>query len=105
MDELEELKRKKLEQLKRQQEDQQEEQAQLEGQLQQLESMVKQLFTKDALLRYGNIKAAHPEKATQLVVVLGQLMQSGKVKKINDEQLKQILKQLSQKSDFNIKRK
>jgi len=109
MDELEELKRKKLEELKNQQEaalqEQAEEQAQLEQQIEQLEMMVKQVFTKEALSRYGNIKAAHPEKAVQVLVVLGQLIQQGKIKQINDAQLKEILKKLTpEKKDFKIKR-
>lgn len=110
MDELEELKRKKLEELKKQQEEalqnQAEEQAQLQQQIDQLESVVKQIFTKEALSRYGNIKAAHPEKAVQLLVVLGQLIQQGKIKQINDSQLKEILKKLTpEKKEFKIKRK
>jgi programmed cell death protein 5 len=110
MDELEALKKKKLEELKRQQgealQKQAEEQAQLEQQIEQLESVVKQVFTKDALSRYGNIKAAHPERAVQLLVVLGQLIQKGKASQINDVQLKEILRKLDQeKKEFHIKRK
>lgn len=109
MDELEELKRKKLEELKNQQEaalqQQTGEQAQLEQQIEQLEMMVRQVFTKDALSRYGNIKAAHPKKAVQVLVVLGQLIQQGKIKQINDAQLKEILKKLTpEKKDFKIKK-
>ena len=108
MDELEALKRKKLEELQNQQEAALQqlagEQAQLEQQIEQLEAVVKQVFTKDALSRYGNIKAAHPEKAVQLLVVLGQLIQQGKIKQINDAQLKEILKKLTpEKKDFKIK--
>jgi len=102
MDELEELKRKKLEQLQSQH-SQVEEQVQLQQQIEQLEAVVKRLFTKDALQRFGNVKAAHPEKAVQVLVVLGQLMQQNKIAEINDEQLKEILQQITpQKRDFKI---
>ena len=70
------------------------------------EAVVKQVFTKDALSRYGNIKAAHPEKAIQVLVVLGQLIQQGKVNQINDAQLRELLKKLTpEKTDFKITRK
>ena len=109
MDELEELKKKKLQELQQKQQEslqnQAQEQAQLQQQIEQLEAAVKQFFTKEALQRYGNLKAAHPEKAVQVLVVLGQLMQSGKItSKITDDQLKELLKQIEpKKKDFTIK--
>lgn len=109
MDELEELKKKKLQELQQKQQESFQQQAQQESQLQQqieqLESVVRQFFTKEALQRYGNLKAAHPEKAIQVLVVLGQLAQSGKIQqKITDDKLKDLLKQMEpKKKDFNIK--
>ncbi len=110
MDELEALKRKKLEELQQEQANaltqQRDQENQLEQQIEQLEMVVKETFTKDALSRYGNIKAAHPEKAVQLLVVLAQLIQQGKIQQINDAQLKEILKKLTpEKKDFKIIRK
>ncbi len=110
MDELEALKRKKLEELQKEQANalthQVEQENQLEQQIEQLEMVVKETFTRDALSRYGNIKAAHPEKAVQLLVVLAQLIQQGKIQQINDAQLKEILKKLTpEKKDFKIIRK
>jgi len=109
MDDLEGIKRKKLEELKRQYrksvKNQLEEQAQLQQQIEQIEAVVKQIFTKEALQRYGNIKIAHPEKAVQLLVVLGQAMQQGQVQQIDDNQLKEILKQLTpEKKEFKLKK-
>ena len=109
MDDLEGIKRKKLEELKRQYrksvKNQLEEQAQLQQQIEQLEAVVRQIFTKEALQRYGNIKIAHPEKAVQLLVVLGQAMQQGQVQQIDDNQLKEILKQLTpEKKEFKLKK-
>jgi programmed cell death protein 5 len=109
MDDIEELKRKKIQELQQKQQEslqnQAQEQAQLQQQIQQLEHVVRQHFTKEALQRYGNLKAAHPEKAVKVLVVLGQLIQSGKItEKINDNQLKELLKQIEpKKQDFNIK--
>ncbi len=107
MDELEEIKKKKLESLQRQQQEQVNEEAQLQQQIQQLDSVVKQFLTKEALIRYGNIKTAHPQKFMQLLTVLGQLVQSGKINnQINDEQLKELLVHIEpQKKEFTIKRK
>ena len=106
MDELEEIRKRKLAELQNQQQDSLQEQQQMQAQLEQLETVVKQFFTKEALERYGNLKAAHQEKAIQLLVVLGQAVQQGQIKeKITDEKLKDILKQLQpEKKEFKIKR-
>ena len=105
MDELEELKRKKLEELKSQQSTQSQEETQLKQQVEQLEAVVKQAFTKEALERYGNLKAAHPEKAVQLLVILGQAIQQGQITKIDDDKLKEILLKLTpKKREFKIKK-
>src|SRR3989338_11473516 len=104
---LDEIKRKKFEELMQQQKSQKsDEQSQIQQQIEQMESIVKQLFTKDALARYGNLKAAHQEKAIQLLVILFQAMQKGQVKgKIEDSLLKRILEQLAQKKkEFRINR-
>jgi len=109
MDELESIRRKKLEELKQQQieaiQQQSQEEQQLEQQIQQLEAIVKQALTKEALQRYGNLKAAFPERAVQLLVVLTQAIQSGQITKIDDQALKEILKKLTpEKKDIKIKR-
>lgn len=105
MDELEEIKKRKLMELQRGQGDQLQEQQQLQSQVEQLDVMVKQFLSKEALQRYGNLKAAHADKAVQLLVVLGQSIQQGQIKeKISDENLKELLKQLQpEKKDFKIK--
>src|SRR3989338_4152365 len=106
MDELDALKKKRLEQLQKQQQEalqnQAEEQQQLQSQIEQLEAAVKQYLTKEALQRYGNLKAAHAEKAVQLLVILGQAVQQGQIKeKITDEQLKNLLQRMQpEKKDF-----
>ena len=107
MDELERIRKKKLAQLQRLQQEkfqqQFQEEEQLQQQVEQLELIVKQAFTKEALQRYGNLKAAHPEKAIRLLVILAQAIQQGQINKIDDKLLKQILIKLTpEKRDFKI---
>ena len=109
MDELETIRKKKLEQLKSMQQgnnqNQMQEEAQAQQQIEQLETLVKQKLTRGALQRYGNVKAAHPEKAIQLLVVLAQAIQQGQIDQVDDDTLKQILIKLTpEKKEFKIKR-
>ncbi|HLG23505.1 hypothetical protein J4204_04235 [Candidatus Woesearchaeota archaeon] len=110
MSTLEEIRKKKLEELTRLQQEklqqQAQEQSQLQQQIGQIESTVRQFFTKEALARYGNLKAAHQEKALQLLLVLFQAIQKGQVQgKIEDSLLKKILEQLTpKKKEIKIKR-
>ena len=94
-DELEELRKQKLAAFQ--------EQAQIQQQIQQLENLVKPRMTKPALERFGNIRAAHPDKAVQSLVVLAQLIQSNKLTIIDDTTLKEILLKLTQeKKEFKL---
>jgi len=104
MDDLEALKQKKLMEMQQQIQGEIQEQAELTQQIQQLEVVVKQKMTREAVERFGNIKAVDQEKAIKVLVVLGQLIQSGKLISINDETLKNILIRLQEKKEFKIKR-
>ncbi|MBW2995207.1 DNA-binding protein [Candidatus Woesearchaeota archaeon] len=101
MDELEEIRQRKLEQLQREQQ----EQAQIQQQILALENFVKQKFTKDALARFGNLKTGHPELAIQILVVLSEAIKAGKVNVVDDELLKSILKEMQSKKQTRIIRK
>lgn len=106
---LDEIKRKKLEelmQMQQQKSQQSDEQSQIQQKIEQMEAVVKQFFTKEALARYGNLKAAQQEKAMQVLVVLFQAIQKGQVQgKIEDSLLKKILEQLTtKKKEFRISR-
>ena len=103
---LEEIRRKKLEEMMKLQQQQAEEQSQIQHQIGQMESVVRQFLSKEALARYGSLKAAHQEKALQLLVVLFQAIQKGQVKgKIEDALLKKVLEQLApKKREIKIKR-
>ncbi len=110
MSTLQEIRKKKLEELMQFQQDKLQQQAQEQAQIQQqieiMENVVKQLLTKDALARYGNLKTAHQEKALQLLIILFQAIQKGQIKsEIDDSTLKKILEQLTpKKKDIKIKR-
>lgn len=105
---LEELKRKKMESIMMQQghaPQQMQEQAKLEQQVEELEAAVRMTMTKEAVARYGNLKTAHPEKALQLLVVLGQALQHGQIKQVDDNILKQVLMKITpEKREMRIKK-
>src|SRR3989338_8043522 len=107
---LDEVRKRKLEELMRLQQEklqqQAQEQAQVQQQIEAMENIVRQFLTKDALARYGNLKAAHKEKSLQLLVVLFQAIQKGQVQgRIEDDLLKKILQQMTpEKKDFKISR-
>ena len=105
MEELEQLKKKRLEQMQSEQLQHFNEEAELQQQVEALEDIVRARLTKDALQRYGNLKTAHPEKAIQLLAVLAQAIQAGQIKQVNDDQLRFILGKLSEKKEFKITRK
>ena len=101
---LDEIRKKKLEEMMNMQGVNEEQQ--LQQQIQEIESVVKTKLTKDALERYGNIRTAYPEKAVQLIVLLGEFLQSGKVDIIDDNMLKEIIMRITpKKKDFKIRRR
>lgn len=108
MNELDRLKQKRLQELQQKQiQSQLQEELKLQQHVQQIEELVKTKLSREAIQRYGNIKAAHPEKAVQLLAFLGQMIQTGKLQEtITDEKLKIILNKISpQKRDINISRR
>lgn len=107
---LDEIRKKKLEELMQAQQErlqqQAQEQAQIQQQIEYMEGIARQFLTKEAMARYGNLKTAHQEKALQLLVILFQAIQKGQIKgKIDDSTLKKILGQLTpKKKEIKIKR-
>lgn len=86
--EIEEIRRKKMEELKKAQN------TEIQKQL-----VLRQILTNEARNRLVRIKMARPEFAEQIELQLIQLAQSGKLeKKISDEDLKNILRSLQQKN-------
>ena len=103
MDELEEIRRRRLEEYKRAYEDARSEQNSVQQQVGKLEAVARNVLTKDAFQRYSNIKLVDPEKAVNLLVIIAQAAQRG-VKHVDDEELKELLKKMNVKRDFTIRR-
>lgn len=106
MDELEQLRQQKIAALKEQYGAGQEQQAELQQQVAMLEAVVKQHLDATAVSRLGTLKLAHPEKALQAMVVIGQLIKAGKIRQpITDEQFKDIIRMMTpEKKETTIKR-
>ena len=109
-EELENLKKKKLQEMQEQaayqeqMEQQEEQQQQFE---EQKKAILRSILTTDARERLGRIRIARPEMVESIESQLIMLAQSGKLKnKINDEELQLLLKRiLPQKRDIKIKRR
>lgn len=113
MSSLEELRRRRVEQIKQAQLQQQynvqgNEEVETASRLQQLENLVKQVLTKEALQRYSNLNVAHPDKAINLLMIIGNAIQSNQLtaeKKITDEELKNLLMRITpKKREIQIKK-
>ena len=78
-------------------------------QMEQLEAMKKKIMgsilTKDAFERLGRVRFANPELAAQAEIYLLQVYQAGRLKSsVTDEQMTEILRQISGRKDFRIKK-
>ena len=110
-DELADLKRKKLEELQRQQSESQAYAAQQEQMQQEMEArkqaVMRAILTPEARERLSSIRMARPDFAAQIEAQLVALAQSGRLQSaITDEQLKAILKQLTpKKKEITITRR
>jgi programmed cell death protein 5 len=109
-DELAEMRKKRMEQIQRQQMDSQmyaaqQEQAQAELEAKKSAAM-RTILTPEARERLSSIRMAKPEFVAQIEGQLLMLAQSGRLRSaITDEQLKAILKQAQpKKRDITIKR-
>ena len=120
MSDLDELRRKRMQELQQQAAANENQQAQQQMQQQQMQQqqmqqemeaqkrqLMMQILTPEARSRLANLRLTKPEFVDQIEIQLIQLAQSGRMKgKITDEQLKVLLKQLSgQKRDINITRR
>ncbi|MEK6822826.1 MAG: DNA-binding protein, partial [Nanoarchaeota archaeon] len=84
---------------------QQAEGQQLAKQIEQLEAMVRPALSREALLRFGTLKSAHPEKAIRALVALAQAVGKG-VTSIDDAQLRALLVSLEpQQREIKINRR
>ncbi|KUO41375.1 MAG: hypothetical protein AVW05_02695 [Hadesarchaea archaeon DG-33] len=105
-EEIEELRKRKMLELRAKLEEQQRQVEQRRQYEIQKRLAIQQILTPEARSRLANIRAAKPEFAEQLEIQLIQLAQAGKLgSKITDTQLRQILGRLqARKRDFRIRR-
>lgn len=108
-DELEELREKKMEQLKEQQQgggevDEEAMKAQQEQAEAQKKAVLRQYLTDGARKRLNSVKMSKPDHADQIEQQIVALAQSGRVQgQIDEEQMKQLLQELTPDSkSFNI---
>ena len=109
-EELEKLRKKKLQELQQQamlKESMEEQERQKEEFEEQKKAILRKILTNEARERLGRIKVARPDLAESIENQLIMLAQNDQLKnKINDEQLRLILsKILPKKRDFKIKRR
>jgi programmed cell death protein 5 len=111
LSDIEELRRKRMQELQQQVAAQQaasqeQEQAQKQLEAQKRQAMM-QILTPEARGRLANLRLTRPEMVEQIELQLIQLAQMGRVKsKITDDQLKQLLKNLAgQRREMKITRK
>jgi programmed cell death protein 5 len=106
-DELEELRRRKMAELQRQQT----QQAMMQEQAQRMEAerqaVLRQILTPEARERLGTVRMAYPDVAQAVEEQLIRLAQMGRIDRpIDENTLRQILRKVSpQKRDINIERK
>ena len=105
-EEIEELRRRKMLELRAKMEEQQRQAEQRRQYEIQKKLAILQVMTPEARGRLANIRAAKPEFAEQLELQLIQLAQSGRLgSKITDAQLREILSRLqARKREFKIRR-
>ena len=79
----------------------------IQKQIQELENLARAYLSREALSRYGTLKAAHPEKAVQTLVMVAQGVHTGRIKEvITDEHFKQMLMQIeSPRKEFRLTKK
>jgi len=114
MSDIEEIRRRRMEQLQQQQAAQQVSHQEIEAQermRQEMEAQKRQLMiqilTPEARSRLANLRLTRPDYVNQIELQLIQLAQAGRIaSKITDEQLKELLRKLAgQKKEINITRK
>jgi programmed cell death protein 5 len=111
MTDIDEIRRKRMQQLQQQQaysqssQTAEQEQMRREMEAQKRQAMI-QLLTPEARARLANIRLTKPEFVDQIEIQLIQLAQAGRVQsQITDDQLKELLRKfIGQKREINIKR-
>ena len=105
-EDLEEIRRRKLEQLQRQAAEQQVAASQQQDFEKQKYNIMRKLLSQEGRQRLENIRMVKPEFAQQIELQLIQLAQSGRLRgQLSDAAFKKLLEQLTgKKKDFKIKK-
>ncbi len=106
-DEKEEIRKKKLEELKEQKGSQEDLEKRKKQQEAQKKKILKQILTTEARQRLSNLRMAKPDFVENIEQQLIMLAQRGNIQgKIDDKKLKNLLKKAQDnKKDFNIRRR
>ncbi|MEK6940990.1 MAG: DNA-binding protein [Nanoarchaeota archaeon] len=99
---IEDIRKKKMEDIQQQISEQQE----LQQQIQSIENLSKSWLTKEALERFGNLKQAHEQTAFQFALIIAKMVQNNQIKeKVDDKTMREILIQMQpEKRDTKIRR-
>ncbi len=105
-EELEALRRRRMQELQRSAYDEQRRSQQQQQVERQKQSIIRKILTPEARQRLTNIRMVKPEFAEELEMQLIQLAQSGRLQgTVTDEQLKKTLEQLQgQRREIKIRR-
>lgn len=97
-DELDKLRQQKEEEIQQSQEDQEKQQEEIED---QVWARAKQCMTSEATERLSNIKVADKRKALTVAQQITRMVDAGRIKKVDDSQMKQILKSIENEKQQN----
>jgi programmed cell death protein 5 len=98
-EELEKLREEKLEEMQGQSDEEREEAR--EQQKESLKQEAYQHMTQEAISRLGNVRAARPELAHAVTAQIARLGKSGRIDKVDDGSLKDILRELQKDKEEN----
>ena len=106
MDELEEIRKRKLLELQKQLEEEQKKEEEKRAVELQIKQIISQVLTQEAKERLARIKLANPEYASQIELLLVNLAQQGRInRRLTDKEFKELLKKISSsmpKREFRI---
>lgn len=106
MDEMEGVRQKQLQAMKKQLEEQQQAEEEAAKAENQLDSVLRVLLEPDAKQRLGNVHAANKALFLKTAQTILALYKAGHLHgKMNNDQLKKLLEKLSQKRETQIRRK
>ena len=106
-EDLEDIKKKKLQELKSQSQEEQIEEEKKKELEKQKKRLLRKILTTDARSRLSNLRMAKPQFTERIESQLIQISRTGRIDlPIDDDQLKKILKKLQKdKKSINIRRK